>query len=91
MDYSECGGEAGPCLSMHTALSSAIPSHAHLVLLSAQRSSSTITNWVKIMPGEALVPSCVFQVPKDPVVDSLASDIFQAAYLLCELSESGRM
>lgn len=67
------------------------PPITHLVLLAAKRSSFTISNCIKIMSSEALVPSCVFQVLEDPVVDSLASDMLLAARLLCEFSAGGQM
>lgn len=87
----EFRGEEGLCLFMHTALTSDIPSHLTPCASVCPKELFHHKQLLKIIYSEALVPSCVFQVLEDGVVDSLTKETFQAACLLFEFSASGRM
>lgn len=89
MTLPELRGEQGLCPFAHAALITDVPSHraALCCCVSAQRGSASL----KIICGEALIPSCVFQVLEDPAGNPVTNDTFWAAWLLFEFSAGGRM
>ena len=62
-----------------------------LVLLYVAALPLRSTAPLKIVSGEAFIPSSVFQVLEDPVGDPLTNDTYWAAWLLFEFSAGGRM